>query len=355
MKKQLLFALFTFITLRMSVFAQLPGEIADLDTLSGRVGRYYYSDWYDQCDLYRTDSNCFTLNTYSGSLNYDGASSNHYILAKEQRIPTRMMVKGVVALVAIDPTTDYNVSMHMPPVTNTRAEEYLYIFQADTAISGYPCPDYPPHMTLVNSIRWDTLTPHVLKLPQKSRTDNQDFLYCYAYEGYFQTPMILDTVFYIMGTYRSNWCDSMNTYFSGRYHYYPTVYTAVTDGNAGECLHCPKGLNIYSGIDPNVVDILGYSYDDFMHTLMNNDFDRMTTGPFLPIVDWFELTVQPSNVNWGTVSGGGRYPEMSTAIVTATAAPGYIFTQWSDGVTDSTRSIEMTRDLTLTAVFVAIE
>ena len=266
-----------------------------------------------------------------------------------------MLVKGVVALVAIDPATDNNVAAHMPPVLNARAEEYLYIFQADTALQGYPYPDYPPHLTLVNSIRWDTLSPHVLKMPQKLRADNQDFLYCYAYEGYFQTPMVLDSVFYIMGTHRSNWCDSMGTDFVGRYHYYPTVYTTVTDGNAGECLHCPKGMNLYSGIDPNVVDILGYGYDDFMQTLMNNDFNQMTAGPFLPIVDWFDLTVQSSNDNWGTVSGGGRYPEMSMAIVTATAADGYIFSQWSDGVTDSSRSIEMTQDLTLTAVFVAAE
>ena len=54
----------------------------------------------------------------------------------------------------------------------------------------------------------------------------------------------------------------------------------------------------------------------------------------------------------GTVTGAGEYTNGTTAILTATPASGYTFSQWSDGNTDNPRTITMTQDMTLTAVFV---
>ena len=53
----------------------------------------------------------------------------------------------------------------------------------------------------------------------------------------------------------------------------------------------------------------------------------------------------------GTVTGAGEYTIDETATLTATAASGYVFSQWSDGVTDNPRQITVTSDMTLTAVF----
>ena len=55
----------------------------------------------------------------------------------------------------------------------------------------------------------------------------------------------------------------------------------------------------------------------------------------------------------GTVTGQGTYKIDETATLTATAASGYVFSQWSDGVTDNPREVTMVKDMTLTAVFVA--
>ncbi len=53
----------------------------------------------------------------------------------------------------------------------------------------------------------------------------------------------------------------------------------------------------------------------------------------------------------GTVTGAGEYKSGTTATLTATPASGYLFSQWSDGNTDNPRTITMTQDMNLSAVF----
>ena len=57
----------------------------------------------------------------------------------------------------------------------------------------------------------------------------------------------------------------------------------------------------------------------------------------------------------GTVTGAGTYKYGEEADLTATAAEGYEFTQWSDGNTDNPRQITITDNLTLTAVFTSVQ
>jgi hypothetical protein len=54
----------------------------------------------------------------------------------------------------------------------------------------------------------------------------------------------------------------------------------------------------------------------------------------------------------GTVSGGGAYAEGDTAALTATAADGWRFAKWSDGLTSPTRSITVNRDVSYCALFI---
>lgn len=56
----------------------------------------------------------------------------------------------------------------------------------------------------------------------------------------------------------------------------------------------------------------------------------------------------------GSVTGAGAYKIDTEVSLTATAASGYTFSQWSDGKTDNPRIIKMERDLSLTAVFTAV-
>ena len=63
------------------------------------------------------------------------------------------------------------------------------------------------------------------------------------------------------------------------------------------------------------------------------------------------VTANPSDTIYGTVTGGGRYPAGDTATLTAIPNCGYVFTQWSDGVTANPRILVVNIDTTITAQF----
>ena len=66
----------------------------------------------------------------------------------------------------------------------------------------------------------------------------------------------------------------------------------------------------------------------------------------------YTLTITSNDDSIGTVSGGGTYEYLdeATLIATATAAHHH-FVQWSDGETDTLRTITVTQDFSLTAIF----
>ncbi|MGM9838417.1 MAG: leucine-rich repeat protein [Paludibacteraceae bacterium] len=66
----------------------------------------------------------------------------------------------------------------------------------------------------------------------------------------------------------------------------------------------------------------------------------------------YTLTVQSSNETMGTARIDSPATCDAPATVSATAAKNYHFVQWSDGNTDNPRTITLTQDTTLTAVFV---
>ena len=65
----------------------------------------------------------------------------------------------------------------------------------------------------------------------------------------------------------------------------------------------------------------------------------------------YNITTSSSPVLGGSVSGGGRYSENSTIILSATANSGYQFSQWSDGNTSNPRTIIVSGDQTYAAIF----
>jgi uncharacterized repeat protein (TIGR02543 family) len=63
----------------------------------------------------------------------------------------------------------------------------------------------------------------------------------------------------------------------------------------------------------------------------------------------YKLTVTAGT--GGTVSGGGTYNYNTSATLKATANSGYYFVKWSDGNTNATRTVTVTKDATYTATF----
>ncbi len=65
----------------------------------------------------------------------------------------------------------------------------------------------------------------------------------------------------------------------------------------------------------------------------------------------YTLMAMSSDTIIGSVSGGGIYNYLDTAVLTATAAEHYHFIRWSDGSTMNPRRMVITRNLSITATF----
>ena len=75
-------------------------------------------------------------------------------------------------------------------------------------------------------------------------------------------------------------------------------------------------------------------------------------------VEWtkqWTVTVLANNSAYGSVTGGGIVIDGSTTTITATPATGCKFVKWSNGLTNTNKTITVTSDTTLTAVFEIIK
>ena len=63
------------------------------------------------------------------------------------------------------------------------------------------------------------------------------------------------------------------------------------------------------------------------------------------------ITLTSANPDQGTVSGGGTYDEGAQATIRATPKTDFAFDKWSDGNTQSVRTLTVNADLSLTASF----
>ncbi len=93
-----------------------------------------------------------------------------------------------------------------------------------------------------------------------------------------------------------------------------------------------------------------------VHTFTVGDTDLHLVAHFEEIPR-YQITVEASPQEWGTVSGGGLYVEGTTATVIATPNPGYYFSRWTEGgqqvSTSATYSFTVTGPRHLVAHFVA--
>jgi hypothetical protein len=63
------------------------------------------------------------------------------------------------------------------------------------------------------------------------------------------------------------------------------------------------------------------------------------------------INLDVNNAEWGIVQGAGYYDTNSDIVIFAQAAEGYEFVDWSDGVTDNPRTINLVSDVELIANF----
>lgn len=238
-----------------------------LDTLMGRNTRYYYSEWYDSCAIYYTDTASFEL-VANMPISWEGPNFN--VLASEHRTQAPLLVLGLAALVSMD-----SLDQAIPTLHPGYAAEYLRLYQAGAVPASVLWEHqrfYPREMTLIDSVRWDTATPYILKVPKNDfarySTADTDFTYCYVYEAYFPSPVQVDSLFYILGTHNGNCLEVIGE----EYHlsHWPTRYCSIEERTADRCDMCRQIFRVFGG-----------DGHDGWHL---ENFQRTRFSPFLPIV-----------------------------------------------------------------------
>ncbi|MCH2059487.1 MAG: cadherin domain-containing protein [Verrucomicrobiales bacterium] len=101
-----------------------------------------------------------------------------------------------------------------------------------------------------------------------------------------------------------------------------------------------------TGSDPRVADTDGDGFDDGAEVREESSPNDAESYPTRT------LTVIAPNDQRGTIAGGGTYKLGTSATLSATAEPGYVFTEWSEGLgSDNPLSILMDQDKSIEATF----
>ena len=249
---------------------------SDLDTVNHLPEYYHTPSWYTDCFSFKNDTSFFFkqgMALYNNLGYLPGRVS-----VREFHTDHSVEVYGMVALVEINPALPNTL---INPNAG-RAPEFLKLLQGTDPILYYPGGDstqaplenvFPHHMTMLDSLRWDTVTPYILRLPKKYNTSSDtDYFYCYAYECWFASPVAVDSIYYVLGTYQSN-----ATVLDGLLNY-PTSYFSIRERSYLLCDPCAES-------DKPCV----FSVDHFPNNpdlfWVQNDVINVIFGLFYPIID----------------------------------------------------------------------
>lgn len=301
--------------------------VPGLDTLTGKVDRYYYYSWYDECPEFSSmDSNEYFYK-FTMSSNYSTELPPYYIPSSPIRrdyTPVPLRVKGLAIFVQ----DWFNSHIHFVDSIPIRLPEYLRLYQHDAT--------YPKGIRLVDSVRWDTAAPLDIKFPKKQpiggSVDSGNYMYSHVYEAYFPKPVTVDSTFYIGTTYNSN--QTVNSVFL----FLPVELTCIMSNP-----YQRNGVRVCDNIHDLYIKVdTGWYW---------SPWNERPYGVFMAIVDQWNLTGLSSDTLKGVVTGSGRYPDGTYDTLRAVPYAGYRFIHWNDGNTDNPRVVCLTQDTVFTAYF----
>lgn len=291
------------------------------DTINSRYEKCYYDRWYDTCRCYLDGQNA----EYWTST--DDYFSSALINAFPNQTNAPIQVKGGLVMEIID--TYESILLRFHNLGFPRVPEYVILYKYDEKTST---------MQALDSARWDTVTPKIMKIPLSAVYDT--FVYCYAYEAYFDSPVTVDSEFYMGLTHNNNQEVTTFTYRSR-----PVFYSRVSMYPCNGC----RGYDMRSSggtLRP------WWTYGQrWGHLIQPPYYEGLYFGGALPLVDMSNLDVLSANEAEGTVVGGGRYAQQTPHEITAVPNPGYHFLWWNDSVTDASRTVNLTQDTLFTAYF----
>ncbi len=339
MKKQIIAALATMLSFQS--FAQLS------DTIPGRYRGYHYTEWYDQCPAYSNGGiidSCF--------YEYYVAADNHNGTAKYEYTDHPILVRGLAALIR-QQTYPYG-----PYLSNDIGPQYLYLLKRIDYEDTITPPPYVRNfrMRILDSIRFDTIQPKIMAIPQAY--PGIPDLCVYVYEAYFEKPIQVDSDFYIFGS-SDNIIINETDY--SYYTYRPFDYAAIAPraqwlcsrGGSNNYCHPLGHHHTMAYFGHSNLSSIGYPQ------ISGNDVWCQSTfqfpddpyGLFFAIVDHYELKLYSDSLPMGSVMGSGYYDENDTAECLAIPNPGFVFWQWNDGNTQNPRHVQLSQDTAFTAFF----
>ncbi len=303
-----------------------PVVKAQTDTVQWGYGGYHYSLWYDTLPEFYT----YYLNESRPALKlwewyYDFPNE---MFAMPQHVDGPTPLYGV----AVTEPIEYSRSVRSIIRNDWYLPEYVYLFQkvGDT-------------VALLDSARWDTVPPKVMKLALNADTQRYGFALVKVHEAMFKEPVTVDSVFYTVSSNNGESAHCGSAYYE--YEYRPVLPMDVHHyGMISGPPWCPKP----SWWKEKFFD---FQTREWYDTLCK--FSSPVFGMYFPIVDYVELIVEPADAAMGTAGPVAHVPRNTTQNIWARPKRGYKFSHWrEDGGIYATRSVYVSQDtVRYTAVF----
>jgi hypothetical protein len=309
------------------------------DTIGGKDGKlphyFYPNGWFDTCLSYL--EGCLKLG-YEGSHSVGPNSYGHpYWMAIEYRVDEPVAFVGVTVMVKD------------------------FYGQGDSIINDtvYPdtvsviCRDSLGALNVVASVstHWDTAPRRVLKIPLSADSLTYGFDYAFLYDLKFDQPVVVDSVYYLLGT---QW--NVTWWINGPYEYWNSYpYGHITIAPA--CLRPQPiipGEWYYPVCDSSQIRFWAYMNGDKI-VMDSTPVDPRGFwdywGPYLLMIDSCTIEVESADSAMGTAGPTRSMSKWVTQTITATPEYGYRFSHWDDGNTDNPRDVYLTQDTHFTAYF----
>ena len=135
----------------------------------------------------------------------------------------------------------------------------------------------------------------------------------------------------------------------------PSFTVSVTAGNGGSVSTAGGEYEEGSELTITATPSSGYIFSGWSNGSVNNPItitvnSDTTLNATFSAIPSYNVTLTANS--GGSVTGGGSYLEGTQVTISATPASGYVFSSWSDGSNDSTRTFTISENITLTANFV---
>jgi len=341
---------YILLTLAVTAFLDVRAQMPVLYPRDGRLDGYYYPYWYDECLWYSDTTTLYELSptdyhpkdpwVFSDLTWMWDSAAYMFGFARGAETEYPIAITGLAVMKSMNPYLSDRSLGHEPA-----RPEYVMILQKTS-----------DSLIVLDSARWDTAAPKILMLPKNRdslgltdtnglRSNVRGYFQCYLYEVNLPRRVVVDSVYYLVGTFHSNEDDPWkNELITG----YPFGYQYLFGGTTWYPWH------YYDCTYPDSTTLRNYRYSFRTNTFVLLWETPFVSGPYLTKVNFSDLQLQANHPEWGTVETPGSRSDSTWQTITAIPNYGYRFHSWNDGDTNNPRQIFFTQDTLFTANFIPI-